>query len=204
MDETLMTYLRNIISLEQARYVQGQLLQQLHAAAVLPRKAPICMPQKPKQKWDVADGSIADGAKLGAMLGCVIDFVVLYAALEWIDSFLVAIIGGAVVGAFLGAAVAGMVGMARNRADYTKAKAEYPKKLAQYTAAVEQDRPRYQRELKRYEYCKELEKQTSDKNAKRSAFCSSCMTAGCSTASTGTWWRCAQFTNISNPGGARS
>lgn len=163
MDETLMTYLRNIISLEQARYVQGQLLQRLHAAAVPPRKAPICMPQKPKQKWDVADGSIADGAKLGAMLGCVIGFVVLYAALEWIDSFLAAIIGGAVVGAFLGAAVAGMVGMARNRADYTKAKAEYPKKLAQYTAAVEQDRPRYQRELKRYEYCKELEKQTSDK-----------------------------------------
>lgn len=84
MDETLMTYLRNIISLEQARYVQGQLLKQLHAAAVPPRKAPICMPQKPKQKWDVADGSIADGAKLGAMLGCVIGFIVLYAALEWI------------------------------------------------------------------------------------------------------------------------
>lgn len=40
MDETLMTYLRNIISLEQARYVQGQLLQRLHAAAVPPRKAP--------------------------------------------------------------------------------------------------------------------------------------------------------------------
>ena len=33
---------------------------------------------------DVADGSIADGAKFGAMLGCVIGFVVLYAALEWI------------------------------------------------------------------------------------------------------------------------
>ena len=28
---------------------------------------------------------------------------------------------------------------------------------------MEQDWPRYQRELKRYEYCKELEKQTSDK-----------------------------------------
>lgn len=32
----------------------------------------------------MADGSIADGAKFGAMLGCVIGFVVLYAALEWI------------------------------------------------------------------------------------------------------------------------
>lgn len=32
----------------------------------------------------MAGGSIADGAKLGAMLGCVIGFVVLYAALEWI------------------------------------------------------------------------------------------------------------------------
>lgn len=41
MDETLMTYLRNIISLEQARYVQGQLLQQLHAAAVPPRDKPL-------------------------------------------------------------------------------------------------------------------------------------------------------------------